>query len=105
MVRTLRAELGTAHRTVQRVARQLGYRVESVRSSVPTGKRRFASAFVGTFPPTQCGLAMFTESMVRSISQHLLTATVSWKAQGTDHSAARGMCRATDCAGSGRERS
>jgi len=103
MVRTLRAELGTEHRTVQRVARQLGYRVESVRSSVPTGKRRFASAFVGTFPPTQCGLAMFTESMVRSISQHLLTATVAWKAQGTDHSGARGMCRATDCAGSGRE--
>ena len=25
-------------------------------------------AFVGTFPPTQCGLATFTESMVRSIS-------------------------------------
>ncbi len=30
-VRTLRAELGTEHRTVQRVARQLGYGVESVR--------------------------------------------------------------------------
>ncbi|MGE5694081.1 MAG: hypothetical protein ACM4D3_02265 [Candidatus Sericytochromatia bacterium] len=26
-------------------------------------------AFVGTFPPTQCGLATFTESMVRSISR------------------------------------
>ncbi len=66
-------------------------------------------AFEGTFPPTQCGLATFTESMVRSISQHLLTATVSWKAQGTDHSGARGMCRATGRATygawSGRERS
>jgi hypothetical protein len=41
--------------------------------------------------------------------QHLLTATVSWKAQGTDHSGARGMCRATSRATygawSGRERS
>ena len=31
MVRTLRAELGTEHGTVQRVATQLGYGVESVR--------------------------------------------------------------------------
>ena len=31
MVRTLRAELGTEHGTVQRVASQLGYGVESVR--------------------------------------------------------------------------
>src|SRR5512139_1650159 len=31
MVRTLRAELGTTQGTVQRVARQLGYGVESVR--------------------------------------------------------------------------
>lgn len=31
MVRTLRAELGTEHGTVQRVALQLGYGVESVR--------------------------------------------------------------------------
>ena len=31
MVRTLRAELGTDHGTVYRVARQLGYGVESVR--------------------------------------------------------------------------
>ena len=31
MVRTLRAELGTDHGTVQRVADQLGYGVESVR--------------------------------------------------------------------------
>jgi transposase-like protein len=30
-VRTLRAELGTEHRTVQRVATQVGYGVESVR--------------------------------------------------------------------------
>src|SRR6185369_16322107 len=34
MVRTLRAELGTDHGTVYRVARQLGYGVESVRSWV-----------------------------------------------------------------------
>ncbi len=33
-VRALRAELGTGHGTVQRVARQLGYGVESVRSWV-----------------------------------------------------------------------
>jgi transposase len=32
MVRTLRAELGTDHGTVHRVARQLGYGIESVRS-------------------------------------------------------------------------
>src|SRR5258707_9335759 len=34
MVRTLRAELGTEHGTVYRVARQLGYGIESVRSWV-----------------------------------------------------------------------
>jgi transposase len=34
MVRTLRAELGTDHGTVHRVATQLGYGVESVRSWV-----------------------------------------------------------------------
>ncbi|GAB3275575.1 transposase [Sinomonas notoginsengisoli] len=34
MVRTLRAELGTEHGTVQRVAAQLGYGVESVRAWV-----------------------------------------------------------------------
>jgi transposase-like protein len=34
MVRTLRAEWGTGHGTVQRVARQLGYGIESVRSWV-----------------------------------------------------------------------
>ncbi|MCW2853338.1 MAG: transposase family protein [Nocardioides sp.] len=34
MVRTLRAELGTEHATVQRVAIQLGYGVESVRQWV-----------------------------------------------------------------------
>jgi transposase len=37
MVRTLRAELGTEHGTVGRVARQLGYGVESVRSWVRQG--------------------------------------------------------------------
>ena len=34
MVRTLRAELGAEHGTVQRVATQLGYGVESVRQWV-----------------------------------------------------------------------
>ena len=34
MVRTLRAELGTEHGTVQRVAQQLGYGTESVRAWV-----------------------------------------------------------------------
>jgi transposase-like protein len=34
MVRALRAELGTEHGTVHRVARQLGYGVESVRAWV-----------------------------------------------------------------------
>lgn len=34
MVRTLRAELGTTQGTVQRVAKQLGYGVESVRGWV-----------------------------------------------------------------------
>lgn len=34
MVRTLRAELGSDHGTIQRVAGQLGYGVESVRSWV-----------------------------------------------------------------------
>ena len=34
LVRTLRDELGTSHGTVQRVAEQLGYGVESVRSWV-----------------------------------------------------------------------
>jgi len=66
-------------------------------------------AFVGTFPPTRYGLATFTESMMHSISQHLLTATVPWKARGTDNSGARGLCpttgRATYGAWSGRERS
>jgi transposase-like protein len=34
LVRQLRAELGTEHGTIQRVAKQLGYGVESVRSWV-----------------------------------------------------------------------
>lgn len=34
MVRALRAELGTEHGTVQRVARQLGYGIESARAWV-----------------------------------------------------------------------
>ena len=47
MVRTLRAELGTEHGTVHRVASQLGYGVESVRmwvkqADVDDGRRRRA---------------------------------------------------------------
>jgi transposase len=38
MVRALRAELGTEQGTVSRVARQLGYGVESVRSWVRPGR-------------------------------------------------------------------
>jgi transposase len=37
LVRRLRAELGTEHGTIQRVARQLGYGVESVRLWVRQG--------------------------------------------------------------------
>ena len=40
MVRTLRVELGTEHGTVQRVARQLGYGIESVRSWGAPGRHR-----------------------------------------------------------------
>jgi transposase len=40
MVRTLRAELGTEHGTVKRVADQLGYGVESVRLWVRQADRR-----------------------------------------------------------------
>jgi hypothetical protein len=58
-------------------------------------KEALRVAFEGTFRPTQCGLATFTESMVRSISRPLLTAGVPWKAQGTGNFGARGMCRAT----------
>ena len=39
MVRTLRRELGSEHGTIQRVANQLGYGVESVRSWVLTVSR------------------------------------------------------------------
>jgi transposase len=39
MVRTLRAELGSEHGTVKRVAEQLGYGVESVRLWVPPRAR------------------------------------------------------------------
>lgn len=39
MVRTLRAELGTEHGTVQRVASQFGYGVESVPVGAP-GRHR-----------------------------------------------------------------
>ena len=48
LVRQLRAELGTDHGTVQRVARQLGYGVESVRSwsARPTQQRGIRSGVV-----------------------------------------------------------
>ena len=47
MVRTLRAELGTDHGTVQRVALQLGYGTESVRAWV-----RLADIDEGQVPGT-----------------------------------------------------
>ena len=40
LVRQLREELGTDHGTVQRVAEQLGYGVESVRTWVRAGRHR-----------------------------------------------------------------
>ncbi|GAA1051960.1 hypothetical protein GCM10009570_05490 [Dietzia natronolimnaea] len=40
MVRTLRAELGTDHGTVKRVATPLGYGVESVRQWGASGRHR-----------------------------------------------------------------
>ena len=36
---------------------------------VTNAAARLQIAFVGTFPPTQCGLATFTESLVRSMGQ------------------------------------
>ena len=66
-----------------------------LKAAVPTGIETLRVAVVGTFPPTPCGLATLTESVVRSISRPLLIAGVLWKAQGTDNFGARGMCRAT----------
>ena len=40
LVRQLRVELGTEHGTVKRVADQLGYGTESVRSWVTSGRHR-----------------------------------------------------------------
>ena len=40
LVRQLREELGTEHGTVQRVADQLGYGVETVRKWVQAGRHR-----------------------------------------------------------------
>lgn len=51
MVRTLRAELGTEHGTVQRVASQFSYGTESVRS---WGASEFEEAFYATNRPTRC---------------------------------------------------
>jgi len=66
-----------------------------LRSGGSDQEEAFRIAFVPTFAPRRCGLATFIESMVRSIIRALIIAGVPWKAQGTDNSGARGMCRAT----------
>ena len=55
MVRALRAELGTEHGTVQRVARQLGYGVESVRMWVRQADIDEGSAARGSRPQSRRG--------------------------------------------------
>lgn len=51
MVRALRAELGTEHGTVYRVAHQLGYRVESVRELKRANEiLKRAASFFGSMP-------------------------------------------------------
>jgi transposase len=60
MVRTLRAELGTDHGTVYRVARQLGYGTESVRAWV-----RQADIDEGQAP----GVTTVEASRVRELEQ------------------------------------
>lgn len=60
MVRTLRAELGTEHGTVQRVATQLGYGTESLRSWV-----RQADIDEGQMP----GLSTGDEARLKALEQ------------------------------------
>lgn len=62
MVRTLRAELGTEHGTVHRVATQLGYGTESVRSWV-----RQADIDDGHAP----GVSMTEASRVKDLEQEV----------------------------------
>ena len=59
MVRALRAELGTDHGTVQRVARQLGYGIESVRSWVRQADIDDGYA-PGVRPPSLSGSAILS---------------------------------------------
>jgi len=61
-VRTLRAELGTEHGTVYRVARQLGYGIESVRSWV-----RQADIDDGYV----CGVSTVESQRVRGLEQEI----------------------------------
>ena len=72
------------------------------------GEEALRVAFVGIFSSRWHGVATFIESTLRSVSQHLLSATVPWKARVTDDSGAWAMCRATgratDGASSRRER-
>ena len=56
MVRALREELGTDHGTVQRVARQLGYGIESVRFRPPPEPTLYPS-----IPFKRCSRARRTE--------------------------------------------
>jgi transposase len=63
LVRRLRAELGSDHGTVQRVAKQLGYGIESVRTWVR--ERDVADGVAG---PTRSGSASWS-STPRSLSR------------------------------------
>jgi transposase len=62
MVRTLRAELGTEQGTVQRVAEQLGYGVESVRAWV-----KQADIDAGAAP----GVSTVESARVRALEQEV----------------------------------
>ena len=62
LVRTLRRELGTEHGTVKRVAQQLGYGVESVRSWV-----RQADIDDGTAP----GMTTTESNRIKELEQEL----------------------------------
>src|SRR5690606_19585588 len=64
MVRTLRAELGSEHGTVQRVAAQLGYGTESVRSWV-----RQADIDEGLSPGTTTGDAGRIQALEQEVRE------------------------------------
>ena len=80
-----------------------------LKSGGPDRGEAIRDVFVGIFPTRWHGVATFIESTLHSVSQHLLSATVWWKAWATGNSGAWAMCRATgrasDGAWSGMERS